>query len=194
MTASAIAQKKGKSRILLVDDHPIVRQGLAEMINQEKDLNVCGTAEDVHRALDAIEKLIRRALTEPEKGLGGVLRLSDEAIRWLAETSEGDGRRALTTLENVSLSVAEGETVPVGTPIIAIGEPAAERAESPGEEDRGGHRWRIRQSYGMLGSSGSRRWISSGSCGIDAQLATIAVCVPTPLKPFHTRGGTVTSW
>lgn len=56
-SAQSAAQKKGKSRILLVDDHPIVRQGLAEMINQEKDLNVCGTAEDVHRALDAIEKL-----------------------------------------------------------------------------------------------------------------------------------------
>src|SRR3954447_23836333 len=55
MVASSL--KKTKARILLVDDHPIVRQGLAEMINQEKDLNVCGTAEDVHRALDAIEKL-----------------------------------------------------------------------------------------------------------------------------------------
>src|SRR3569832_822020 len=56
-SAQSAAQKKGKSRILLVDDHPIVRQGLAEMINQEKDLTVAGTAEDVHRALDAIEKL-----------------------------------------------------------------------------------------------------------------------------------------
>src|SRR3954466_4365142 len=49
--------KKVKSRLLLVDDHPIVRQGLAEMINQERDLNVCGTAEDVHKALEALEKL-----------------------------------------------------------------------------------------------------------------------------------------
>src|ERR1041385_8137959 len=57
MVSNINLAKKAKSRILLVDDHPIVRQGLAEMINQEKDLNVCGTAEDVHRALDAIEKL-----------------------------------------------------------------------------------------------------------------------------------------
>ena len=47
----------GKHRILLVDDHPIVRQGLAEMINQERDLQVTGTAEDVHRALEGIEKM-----------------------------------------------------------------------------------------------------------------------------------------
>ena len=49
--------KKTKYRILLVDDHPIVRQGLAEMINQERDLQVCGTAEDVHRALAEMETL-----------------------------------------------------------------------------------------------------------------------------------------
>ena len=53
---SAASIKKEKARILLVDDHPIVRQGLAEMIDQEPDLMVCGTAEDVHKALDAVEK------------------------------------------------------------------------------------------------------------------------------------------
>ena len=45
------------SRILLVDDHPIVRQGLTEMIDHEKDLCVCGAAEDLHRALDAVAAL-----------------------------------------------------------------------------------------------------------------------------------------
>ena len=35
-----------KSRILVVDDHPIVRQGLALLINQESDLLVCGEAEE----------------------------------------------------------------------------------------------------------------------------------------------------
>ena len=49
--------KKTKNRILLVDDHPIVRQGLSEMINQARDLAVCGTAEDLHGALDAIDGL-----------------------------------------------------------------------------------------------------------------------------------------
>ena len=53
---SATANRLKKSQILIVDDHPIVRQGLAEMINQEPDLSVCGTAEDVHRALDQVEK------------------------------------------------------------------------------------------------------------------------------------------
>ncbi len=49
--------KKTKRRVLLVDDHPIVREGLTEMINHEEDLTVCGTAEEMNQALDHIEKL-----------------------------------------------------------------------------------------------------------------------------------------
>jgi DNA-binding NarL/FixJ family response regulator len=46
-----------KTRILIVDDHPIVRQGISQLINQEADLIVCGQAEEVHAALDAIATL-----------------------------------------------------------------------------------------------------------------------------------------
>jgi DNA-binding NarL/FixJ family response regulator len=43
-----------KRRVLVVDDHPIVRQGLALMIDREPDLEVCGEAEEVVSALAAI--------------------------------------------------------------------------------------------------------------------------------------------
>jgi DNA-binding NarL/FixJ family response regulator len=52
-----MAAKKSKNRILLVDDHPIVRQGLAELIDHEKDLSVCGVADDIHQALEQIVAL-----------------------------------------------------------------------------------------------------------------------------------------
>jgi DNA-binding NarL/FixJ family response regulator len=42
-------------RILLVDDHPIVRDGLAQLINQSGDLTVCGEAGDPAEALQAID-------------------------------------------------------------------------------------------------------------------------------------------
>src|SRR5580698_7330932 len=43
-----------KSRILVVDDHPIVRQGLALLINQEADLLVCGEAEEAMGAMHVL--------------------------------------------------------------------------------------------------------------------------------------------
>jgi len=48
---------ENKTKILIVDDHPIVRRGLAELINHENDLAVCGHAEDSHEALRAIREL-----------------------------------------------------------------------------------------------------------------------------------------
>ena len=46
-----------KRRIIIVDDHPIVRQGLADLINQEKDLVVCGQVEDATEAMKAVKAL-----------------------------------------------------------------------------------------------------------------------------------------
>lgn len=43
-----------KKRILIVDDHPIVRQGFTLLLNQEPDLVVCGEAEEPRRALELI--------------------------------------------------------------------------------------------------------------------------------------------
>jgi DNA-binding NarL/FixJ family response regulator len=45
-----------KRKILIVDDHPIVRQGLAALINHEPDLEVCGGAEDVAQALQEVQR------------------------------------------------------------------------------------------------------------------------------------------
>jgi DNA-binding NarL/FixJ family response regulator len=46
-----------QSRVIVVDDHPIVRQGLAQMINREPDLLVCGEAEEARSALQLISSL-----------------------------------------------------------------------------------------------------------------------------------------
>jgi len=40
--------------VLIVDDHPIVRQGLSQLINAEDDLEVCGDAATVEEALQSL--------------------------------------------------------------------------------------------------------------------------------------------
>ncbi len=44
-------------RIIIVDDHPIVREGFAKLINSEKNFEVVGKAEDASEALEIIQKL-----------------------------------------------------------------------------------------------------------------------------------------
>ena len=50
-TYKSQTQARVKRRILVVDDHPIIRQGLALMVNREADLVVCGEAEDATGAM-----------------------------------------------------------------------------------------------------------------------------------------------
>jgi len=45
-----------KRRIFLVDDHPITRQGVVVLINQESDLEVCGEADSAPKAFDLLQK------------------------------------------------------------------------------------------------------------------------------------------
>jgi DNA-binding NarL/FixJ family response regulator len=46
-----------KTRILLVDDHAVVRYGIAQLINRQPDMVVCGEEEAASNALSAIGKL-----------------------------------------------------------------------------------------------------------------------------------------
>jgi DNA-binding NarL/FixJ family response regulator len=45
------------ARILVVDDHPTFRRGLASTIAEHADLTVCGEAEDAQKALEAMRRL-----------------------------------------------------------------------------------------------------------------------------------------
>ena len=44
-----------KARVLLVDDHPVVREGLALLISTQSDLEVCGEADDVASACRRVD-------------------------------------------------------------------------------------------------------------------------------------------
>src|SRR6516165_9625714 len=56
----ALKIDKQKRRVFLVDDHPLVREWLTNLINQQPDLQVCGEAEN---AADALRDI---AATSPE--------------------------------------------------------------------------------------------------------------------------------
>lgn len=55
-TTSTIAQLPVKARILIVDDHVIVRQGIAQLVNREPDLDVCEEAGDADSAVAVLRE------------------------------------------------------------------------------------------------------------------------------------------
>jgi DNA-binding NarL/FixJ family response regulator len=82
--AKANTAKAAKHRIFLVDDHPVMREGLARLINCEPDLEICGGAGSAAAALAKIESLkpdlviIDVSLT---KGASGLELMKDLATR-----------------------------------------------------------------------------------------------------------------
>lgn len=56
MSNSANNSRRGsKTKVFLVDDHPLMRQGIAQLINGQPDMTVCGEADDASSGLRGIE-------------------------------------------------------------------------------------------------------------------------------------------
>jgi len=51
------APRRNKKQILIVDDHPVFREGLAGLVRREDDLDICGETDNAADALVAIERL-----------------------------------------------------------------------------------------------------------------------------------------
>jgi len=85
-----------KHRIFVVDDHPLVREGLTNLINGQTDLLVCGEAEDSAGAIAGIAK------ARPDVALI-VLSMHDEAL--YAERALRAGARGYVMKRETSKSV-----------------------------------------------------------------------------------------
>ena len=79
------------TRILIVDDHPIVREGMSALLAREPDFEVCGEAEDVPSAIRLIDETRPNVVTvdislENGSGIDLIRRIakSDPSIRMVA--------------------------------------------------------------------------------------------------------------
>ena len=68
-----------KTRVLIVDDHPMVREWLAQMIKREPDLTVCGEADNAAQALDAM------AMLKPDMAILDLIMKDSYGTEWIRE-------------------------------------------------------------------------------------------------------------
>ena len=82
------------TRVMIVDDHPVVRKGLASFLGHEPDLEVVGMADSGEQALEMAAELhpdiVLMDLSMP--GMGGI-----EATRRLVQTAPGTRVMMLTS-------------------------------------------------------------------------------------------------
>ena len=80
--AGSRQSRQAKARVLLIDDHAIVRQGLAELINDQPDLVVCGEADSPPEALKVI------AETQPDVAIVDISLKSGDGIELCRQVHE----------------------------------------------------------------------------------------------------------
>ncbi len=73
-------------RILIVDDHPLVREGLRHLVAKELDLEVCGEADDAAEALQQIKN------TRPDVVIVDISLKSSHGIDLIEELKRQNGR------------------------------------------------------------------------------------------------------
>ncbi|MBT8042108.1 MAG: response regulator transcription factor [Kiritimatiellales bacterium] len=76
-----------KKQVYLVDDHPIVRQGLIKLIEQEQELEVCGEAGSVPEAL------------------GGIREKSPDVILVDISLEDSNGLELIKTIDDLGLQI-----------------------------------------------------------------------------------------
>lgn len=79
-----------KSRVIIVDDHPIFRMGMGELLNQEEDFIVCGLAEDIATARKLVDEEV------PDLAIVDITLAGDNGLDLVKELSEQN--RAISIL------------------------------------------------------------------------------------------------
>ena len=82
-------KKKKRSRVLIVDDHPAVREALALRIGRQPDLQVCGEAADTSEALRLV------AETRPDAAVVDISLKTGDGLDLIKRIKDRDGRVGL---------------------------------------------------------------------------------------------------
>lgn len=108
------------TKILIVDDHPILRMGMRELLNQEDDFDVCGVAENISSARRVI------AETAPDFAIIDISLAGDNGLDLVKEMSSGTGRIPILVLSMHDESVWAERAIRAGARGYLMKKEAAE--------------------------------------------------------------------
>ena len=103
------AELKGL-RLLVLDDHPMMREGLAQLIAHEADLAVCGEAGTSHEAIEAVDK------SHPDLLLVDISLPDKSGLEVLEEVRVRDQETPIFLLTGLALSEDRPPRIPLPVP------------------------------------------------------------------------------
>jgi DNA-binding NarL/FixJ family response regulator len=108
------------TKILIVDDHPILRMGMRELLNQEDDFDVCGVAENISSARKVI------AETAPDFAIIDISLAGDNGLDLVKEIGSGTSRIPILVLSMHDESVWAERAIRAGARGYLMKKEAAE--------------------------------------------------------------------
>lgn len=133
-------------RVLIVDDHPVVRKGLLTFLSNEPDLEVVGAAEDGERAIEIASRdcpdVVLMDLSMP--GMGGiaatkVLLEQHPEIKVLMLTSFGGHERMVEALQAGAVGYVVKDSAPteILRALRSVGGPGTQEDDAAADEPPG---------------------------------------------------------
>ncbi len=108
------------TKILIVDDHPILRMGMKELLDQEKDFEVCAVAENIASARRAMKE------SEPHLAIVDISLANENGLDLVKEISGGARKVAVLVLSMHDESVWAERAIRAGARGYIMKKEAAE--------------------------------------------------------------------
>ena len=106
--------KADRIRVMIVDDHPVVRKGLSTFLSHEGDMEVVGLASDGEEAIDMAVAVSPDVVLPGIGGIEATKRLVERNpdIRVMMLTSFGGHERMVEALKNGAVGYVVKDTAP----------------------------------------------------------------------------------
>lgn len=108
------------TKILIVDDHPILRMGMRELLNQEEGFEVCGVAEDISSARKILQEM------NPDFAIIDISLAGENGLDLVKEISGGKSRISVLVLSMHDESVWAERAIRAGARGYIMKKEAAE--------------------------------------------------------------------